>query len=183
MPRQNYVGMKFGRLTATEETDPKIRKDRNTTIRRLICRCECGSFVVVAVPDLKSGNTMSCGCHKIEATKQSNTTHGMSQSVSRGGEATTEYKIWNGMRGRCNLPKHISYKHYGAKGIKVCERWNKFENFFADMGPRPSQKHSLDRIDGDGDYSPENCRWATGKEQFANQRVSPEFIAHMRKSA
>jgi len=105
----------------------------------------------------------------------------MSISVDRGGKATTEYQIWNGMHGRCKLPKHASYKYYGAKGIKVCDRWSSFENFFADMGERPSQEHSLDRKDNNGDYTPENCRWATGKEQFANQRVSPEFISHMRR--
>lgn len=180
-PRMNYEGLKFGRLLAVSETEPKPRKDRpNSAIRRMTCRCDCGNVVTVLVPDLKSGNTSSCGCYKIEATKVANSTHGMSISVSRGRKATTEYQIWRGMKGRCELPKHASYKYYGARGIKVCDRWSSsFENFFADMGPRPSAKHSLDRIHNDGDYEPDNCRWATGKVQFRNQRISPEFIAHM----
>jgi hypothetical protein len=175
----NCIGVKFGKLTAISEAAPKIRKDRGTTVRRMLCRCECGAEKVVAVPDLRSGNTVSCGCSAPAARRAASITHGMSQSTSRGGKATTEYQIWNGMHGRCKLPKHASYKYYGARGVKVCERWASFENFYADMGPRPSKKHSLDREDNNGDYTPENCRWATGKEQFANSRVSPEFIAHM----
>jgi hypothetical protein len=178
----NCIGVKFGKLTAIAEAEPKIRKDRGTATRRMLCVCDCGAEKIVSVPDLRSGNTKSCGCYKAEAIKKSNTTHGMSITKARSGKAATEYKIWNGMRGRCTLPNHISYKYYGAKGVKVCERWDNFENFLADMGPRPSPDHSLDRFPNrSGDYSPENCRWATGKEQFANQDVSPEFIAYINR--
>lgn len=181
---KQYIGLRFGRLIATSEAEPKIRKDRGTKIRRFACICDCGSEVVVAAPDLNSGNTLSCGCWKIEATKLSNTTHGMSISVARGGRATTEYQIWNGMIGRCEQPTHISYYLYGKRGIKVCERWrSNFMNFYSDMGPRPSRNHSIDRIDSDGDYTPENCRWATSKEQFANSRVSEEFKRYMGRTA
>lgn len=173
----NCIGMKFGKLTAVAEAEPKTRKDRGTVIRRMLCVCECGKERVVTVADLRSRNTNSCGCSRRRAK-----THGMSMRVKRGGRATTEYQIWNGMRGRCTLPSHASYKYYGAKGVKVCERWNSFENFFADMGPRPSPNHSIDRFpDRSGDYSPENCRWATGKEQFANQDVSSEFVAYINR--
>ena len=177
-------GQRFGRLVALRETSPKIRKDRGTTIRRYSCQCDCGNSIDVTVPDLRSGNTVSCGCWKIEATKRSNTTHGKSISVSRSGKATTEYHSWRGMIDRCTNERHISYKFYGARGIKVCDRWrSSFEDFLSDMGEKPSKLHSIDRINGDGDYSPDNCRWATGKQQFANQRVSAEFLRHMQKPA
>lgn len=181
-PRVNYIGQRFGRLEAIADANPKIRKDRGTQIRRMLCHCDCGAEAIVTVPDLKSGNTVSCGCYKIEATKKSNTTHGRSISVSRGGKATPEYHSWRGMIDRCENERHISYPLYGARGIKVCDRWrNSFEAFLADMGEKPSKTHSIDREKSDGDYTPENCRWATKKEQFANSRVSPEFIAHMRR--
>lgn len=81
-----------------------------------------------------------------------------------------EHGIWTMMHVRCKNPNHVAYKHYGGRGISVCERWEKFEHFFADIGKRPSKNHSIDRIDNDGNYEPGNVRWATSKEQRANQR-------------
>lgn len=83
---------------------------------------------------------------------------------------TPEYKAWTGMKQRCNNPKEERYEHYGGRGIKVCSRWNDFKAFYDDMGERPSTKHSLDRIDNDGDYEPSNCRWATLKQQASNRQ-------------
>ena len=98
-----------------------------------------------------------------------NYSHGMRQS--------SEYRAWNGMKQRCFNPNHKRYSDYGGRGITVCDRWlNSFENFFADMGTKPSPKHSLDRIDNDGDYSAENCRWATKAEQQNNQRNNKPLI-------
>jgi hypothetical protein len=86
---------------------------------------------------------------------------------------TPEYNVWYGMRQRCSYAKHSTYRLYGGRGIRVCDRWqHSFENFIADMGPRPSAEHSIDRIDNDGHYEPGNCRWALGRDQFRNMRTN-----------
>ena len=87
-------------------------------------------------------------------------------------KATSMYKTWTGMRSRCNNPKDYAYNNYGGRGIEICKRWDKFENFLEDMGVRPTKKHSIDRINNNGNYELSNCRWATMKEQCYNRRTN-----------
>lgn len=118
----------------------------------LLCRCECGKEVVVRRDHFASGRTRSCGCLR--------GTHRLSYSP--------EYAIWEAMMQRCHNANSSSFDRYGGRGISVCRRWKKFENFFEDMGQRPSPRHSIDRINGDRGYSFNNCRWALPTEQMRN---------------
>ncbi len=153
MPAHNFLdirGRKFGRLRA-------IRRYSTDFLGHTfwLCRCNCGHKAVVKGDNLHSGNTKSCGCLRGE-------NHGMS--------CTPEYQSWIGMKARCCNPKSTQYPYYGARGIRICDRWlNSFENFYKDMGKCPKGK-TLDRIDNDRGYMPGNCRWATWKQQIHNRR-------------
>lgn len=129
-----------------------------------VCECSCGSFVPRRAGDLRNGKSKSCGCLKKEKIRLLKTKHGMARSP--------EYSSWQSMHTRCTNAKSTKYSQYGGRGIKVCERWNSFENFFADMGARPHGT-TLDRWpDTNGNYEPGNCRWATVHEQNNNKTTS-----------
>jgi len=149
-------GQKFGRLTVIKA----VGKNKRNNICWL-CECDCGNTVKVAGGHLRSGHTNSCGCLIKETTKDINFKHGKT--------GTKNFHIWAGMRDRCNNPNNPAYKNYGGRGIKICQRWNEFKNFLADMGKKPKGL-TLDRIDNDGNYEPKNCRWTTRKEQNRNSR-------------
>lgn len=155
-------GVRFGILSAI-----KIN-GRSGVNKRLtwLCKCDCGNITTVIGENLKYGHTKSCGCIRIESTVISKTTHG----ATRSGIRSAEYNSWRALSDRCYNTKNKGYKHYGARGIKVCKRWSRFENFLSDMGEKPTAKHSIDRKNNDGNYTPSNCRWATSKQQTRNYR-------------
>lgn len=132
------------------------------------CVCDCGEERSVKGSRLRKGRSKSCGCLAREIAAETVKKH--KPSLRHGKCRSKAWNSWYGMKQRCNYPKHISYKYYGARGVTVCEEWmNDFEKFYSDMGDCP-EKHSLDRIDTEQGYSPENCRWADYVTQRRNRR-------------
>jgi hypothetical protein len=127
------------------------------------CRCDCGNERTVASTSLVEAVSLSCGCLAIERTREANATHGESKK-------TPEYETWVGIKKRCTNSRTKAWKYYGGRGITMCDRWfSSYENFLADMGRKPTPKHSIDRINNDGNYEPGNCRWATSLQQNNNR--------------
>lgn len=161
-PSPSIVGNRFGRLIGLERLpDRKVR-----------VQCDCGIEKIVHMSHLVQGRTRSCGCLHREVTSKMLT----ERQTTHGYFGTKIYSVWNSMLDRCCNPRHYSYARYGGRGITVCERWFKFENFLADMGEAPAGL-TLDRIDNDNGYSPENCRWATVRQQM-NNRGTCRLLTH-----
>lgn len=160
---RDMTGFVVGRLTVLEFAG----RDRGGNIVWK-CRCECGNISMVSTARLREKQTFSCGCYIKDVTSERSITHGRAH--------TPECEAWRQMKQRCLNKKGRFYRNYGGRGISICQQWmNSFEAFYADMGPRPSKRHSLDRIDNDGNYEPKNCRWATKKQQSRNVRTNAKI--------
>jgi hypothetical protein len=148
----NRIGQRYGRLVVVERARSP---DGNA---KWTCRCDCGRRLIAYGQDLQRGKVVSCGCAQTERRFK----HGMAR--------TPLYRVWVEMRSRCRNPKHPAWNNYGGRGIWVCDEWQDFATFARDVGPRPSAKHQLDRIDNNKGYFKANVRWATAKIQRNNQR-------------
>jgi hypothetical protein len=160
----SFIYQKHERITILCEVEQKHKA------RRFLCKCDCGTVWEVALKYIKSGQIKSCGCYS-EEQKKGRIVHGMNRRDIR----SSEYVSWAGMFTRCYNQNDKSYKDYGARGVRVCERWFNFENFLSDMGFRPSRLHTIERQKVNGHYEPGNCVWILKSKQSLNKRNNKRY--------
>lgn len=166
----DMIGKKYGRLTVLEFVETK-EEQKGKYVRYYRCKCDCGNEIVVRGSALRNGNTKSCGCYRKEYVTQKNTTHGMTD--------TRIYRLYRSMVDRCYNPNNKSYADYGGRGIEICKEWKGeggFENFYIwSMSNGYQEDLSIDRINNDSCYSPDNCRWVDAITQANNKRNSKKY--------
>jgi len=166
---RDLTGQKFFRLTVIRRDEPQP-SDRNVF---WLCKCECTKITRAAGANLVNGQKLSCGCYQAESAAKMLKVNRLAKPGLHGLSQTDEYNIWSRMKARCGNQTDHKFPIYGARGIKVCDRWlHSFEAFYADMGPRPTKKHTIDRINNDGNYEPGNCRWVTNFQQSRNRSTN-----------
>lgn len=157
----NMSGQRFGRWLVIRFYGKRIYESGNE-VSLYLCQCDCGNERLVLASNMRSGISESCGCLKEELTSKRATTHGMSK--------TPIWFVWMNMHERCRNPNNTEWENYGGRGIRVCEEWKSFEGFFEDMKMPPTPKHTIERVDVNGNYEKSNCVWATHIEQGRNRR-------------
>lgn len=160
---KDLTGQRFTRLQVMSRAE----SDGNGNAR-WHCQCDCGNKTISSGFTLRNGEAKSCGCLRAQRTGERFRTHGKSGSP--------EYRTWADIHQRCENANTVEYERYGGRGIKVCETWADFDRFYADMGPKPSPKHTIERRDNDKGYGPDNCHWATWKEQQNNKSNNRKVI-------
>lgn len=170
MPKTREIaGLRFGKLVVIERQGLTATKRRQS---QWLCHCDCGRDTLVSAGNLNHGVTKSCGC--LRPASFLRPAHGMIE--------TSEYRTWSRIKDRCLNSNNSAYPNYGGRGISICDRWrDSFQSFLADMGTKPTPAHTIERDDNNGNYEPDNCRWATRKEQGRNRRVTRHVLVLGRK--
>ncbi len=161
-PIDEMIGKRFGRLVVSSRAGSTAHGKK-----LWLCICDCGNQSHVTTGHLNSKTTVSCGCWKKEMAASIKFSHGQAKA----GNETREYQLWKHMTGRCFNKNDKAFKHYGGRGITVCDRWLAFENFYADMG-KVHDGFSIERLDVNGNYEPSNCKWIPKNRQATNRRSS-----------
>jgi len=174
---KDFLGKRFGKLVILKEVEKTYCG--KIPARNILCKCDCGNETTTSFTSVRNGASKSCGCSMAEFVSKSKIKHGL--CLNKNGNKTSIYTTWLKMKHRCLNSNNKDFQHYGGRGITVCERWlTSVENFYKDMGDKPDKNYSIERIDVNENYCPENCKWILKKLQNRNQRTS-KYIEYNNK--